>query len=50
MEAISSDKSKLSMEGLLKLEERISRIQHSNKNNIRDKLAKRLLQIHIYIL
>ena len=29
MEAIASDKSKLSMEGLLKLEERISRIQHS---------------------
>lgn len=28
MEAISADKNKMSMEGLLKLEEKISRIQH----------------------
>lgn len=28
MEAISADKGKMSMEGLLKLEEKISRIQH----------------------
>lgn len=28
MESIAADKGKMSMEGLLKLEERISRIQH----------------------
>lgn len=30
MEALATDKSKLSMEGLLKLEQRITQMQHSN--------------------
>ncbi|CAD5217669.1 unnamed protein product [Bursaphelenchus okinawaensis] len=36
MEAISADKSKLSMEGLLKLEEKMSRIQHSLNRDKRE--------------
>lgn len=32
MEAISADKNKMSMEGLLKLEEKISRMQHGKFN------------------
>lgn len=31
MEAISADKNKMSMEGLLKLEEKVSKIQHSKR-------------------
>lgn len=36
MEAISADKNKMSMEGLLKLEEKISRIQHGLNRDKRE--------------
>ena len=36
MEAISADKNKMSMEGLLKLEEKISRMQHGERAHMLD--------------
>jgi hypothetical protein len=39
MEAISADKNKMSMEGLLKLEEKISRMQHGREKGSNNEIA-----------